>query len=274
MKCRTSLIPKDIVYDKLAPFLSVRSLFNMAATCREYRMLVERNAVSLVRKEVSAVIPIGVLDHCYLTGGYLLSILTDYKFDSSNVDLIADQPEKFIAVKKLLEAAEWELSGDPKTDKHDILHCRYITLIKKDNISINVQLTRPMAGYNFREARESGSFVTADQTIRSYSMSISRLWLHQKELWVHDLENSIDMGTGFKSFLLEYAQETAPDGRFVMVMETSTDAREKKYRTRGYFLGLGTEAEDSSDSEEESEEDSSEESDLKWEQPEDWEGDD
>lgn len=225
-------VPVEIVKDHIASFMAHTTLINFSRTSKMYHPLLKRYIVKNMRSEFASMFPAELFQFGCVTGGVLLSGLTDGYFHTKNIDFLIKKKINEVHLIEMLWNQGWEQV--PSTVDADSKHTRSVDLVRNG--------TRLTMRSMLSQTRVRGSPIyNPEKLIQTYDLSIARLWFNGKELYIEDAVNTLNLeNQGYKSMLMTYAV-SEPDkyGMTHIIQSKFSHEMEKKYRRRGYLIGYG-----------------------------------
>jgi hypothetical protein len=189
-------------------FLSYKDLINLERTCHQYHKLLNGHVVARLKDDVKEFLPREIFPYSILTGGFLLALLTDGRFTTSNIDLVVCNKTSVKHIHNTIILNGWAPINDGFTEVEDDFYTKLYVNETGLVIKLNIVTSK----------------VTAKGYVGSLESSISRIWYDGRELVMELPVETLNLNnTG-------YIQRRYPQDESVLL------PYELKYMKRGWAL--------------------------------------
>lgn len=248
-------LSEDIIAEFIIPYLSYRTIICLMRTNKSLHKLLQKFLIKLLRECLSDKLPIEVYDYAYLTGGMLLSELTDGLFATRNIDLVANTPSAAVALSDLLideydfEFIRLQSTGmDP--DKLYIGMIKLTRVPKKEEFESDEEFTKRLSCECMHltinvpsRIEESDTYWKPNEAIEEHDLSVSKLWFNGKELFVDNAIETLNLDN--LGFVCRFNRirpvfiDSEDEGVYNISIDHEDEFRERidKYMERGYLMG-------------------------------------
>lgn len=113
-----------IIKVHLSSFLSYKELINLERTCKQYKRILNGHVLKLLRHEVGYYLPREIFPYAVVTGGFMLALLTDGRFTTSNIDLVVCNKISAVFVHDVIVKKGWRPVDQSYTQVDDNIFVR------------------------------------------------------------------------------------------------------------------------------------------------------